>query len=196
MASLTETLLDFLGIGRQPADSLRLALVVEFCHQRCVEVFGKKDKVTLVVAHGIHKKFHLLKKGHPVSCRYASAIVPTYADSGLGLHSSLCGTLMSRYCPYSQQAGVVLGLLIIGKVVAHHLAHVEVVRELKGQHRRRFPFASPYLCTPWGGFDRHICSSWGYVRQTWLPSGSMSRKVPCGIHTYGVPNAVRDNPDE
>ena len=57
-----------------------------------------------------------------------------YADSGFGVYIVLCGSLIVDIVPL-QQAGVVLGLLIIGKVVAHHLAHVEVVRELKGQHR-------------------------------------------------------------
>ena len=43
---------------------------------------------------------------------------------------------------------------------------------------------------------RHIYGNWEYVRQTLSPSGLISRKALCGIHTYGVPNAVRDNPDE
>ena len=55
-------------------------------------------------------------------------------DGSFGAYIVLCGSLIVDIVPL-QQAGIVLGLLIIGKIVAHHLAHVEVVGELKGQHR-------------------------------------------------------------
>ena len=58
----------------------------------------------------------------------------THADRCLGLDILLGGSLVVDVVPL-EQAGIVARLLVVGQVVAHDLAHVEVVRELEEQHR-------------------------------------------------------------
>ena len=128
-----EALAYLIGIGSQATDGFGLALVVEAGHERRVEVFGEEDKVALVVGHGIDEEFHLLEE---VVQRRVVTHLPlheAHADGGLRADVFLRGRLVVDVVPL-EQTGIVLGLFVVGQVVAHHLAHVEVVGELEGEH--------------------------------------------------------------
>ena len=56
-----------------------------------------------------------------------------HADGGLRADVFLRGRLVVDVVPL-EQAGIVLGLFVVGQVVAHHLANVEVIGELEGEH--------------------------------------------------------------
>ena len=131
-SQLDEALANLVGEGGQSTDGLRLARVVELRHEGRVEVFGEEHEVALVVGHGVHEELHLLEE---VVQRLVRTHLPLHqadAHRGLGRDILLRGRLVVDVVPL-EEAGVVAGLLVVGQVVAHHLAHVEVVGELEGQ---------------------------------------------------------------
>ena len=123
----------FVGVLCQSANGVRFAFIVEAGHQRSVEVFREKNEVALVVGNGINEIFHLLEQ---VVKSAVGAHLPLYesdADSGFLGDEVLCRRLVVDVVPL-QQAGEVLRFLVVRKVVAHHLAYVEVVRQLEREY--------------------------------------------------------------
>ena len=118
---------------RQSADGLRFAHIVEPCHERGIEIFGKEDEIALIAAYGIDEKLHLFEQ---VVEGFVTAHLPlydAYAYRSFGQDVLFGRSLVIDVVPL-EQTGVVERLLVIGQIVAHYLADMEVVRELEQQY--------------------------------------------------------------
>ena len=131
---LDEAVADLLGVLCQPADRLCFAQVVEAGHERGVEVLGEEHEVALVVRDGIDEELDLLEDVVEGLVGTHLPLHEAHADGGLLVHELLCRGLVVDVVPL-QERGAVARLLVVGQVVGHDAPHVEVVRELEGQHR-------------------------------------------------------------
>ena len=129
-----EPLAYLVGVLGQTADGLRLALVVEAGHEGGVEVFGEEHEVALVAAHRVDEELDLFEE---VVERLVAAHPPLHESHPHGRlgRDILFGRLLVVDVVPLEQAGEMFRLLVVGQVVAHHLAHVEVVGELEEQYR-------------------------------------------------------------
>lgn len=141
---------DFIRILRQPANGLRFADIVEPRHKRSVEIFGKKNEIALIAAHGIDEKLHLFEQVVKGLVAAHLPLYDAYAHRGFGQDVLLGRSLIIDVVPL-KQAGVVARLLVVGQIVAHYFTDMEIVRELE-QHiirktkRCDFPERSVCFC--------------------------------------------------
>ena len=123
-----------LGILCHGTYGLSLAHIVEFCHERRVEVFGEEDEIALVVAHRIDEELYLLEE---VVERVVGSHLPLYQSDTH--RRALVDIRIRRWLIVDvvplEQCGAMLRLLVVGQIVAHDTAHVEVVAQLERQHR-------------------------------------------------------------
>ena len=115
------------------ANGLCLAHIIELGHERRIEILGEEDEVALVIAHGIHEELHLLEE---VIQRGIGAHLPLdKADTHRGtlLYIGIRGRLVVDIVPL-EQCGTMLGLLVIGQIVAYDAAHMEVIGQLECEY--------------------------------------------------------------
>ena len=131
---LDEAVAYLLGILRQSAYGLRLAHIIEAGHKGCVEVFGEEHEVALVVAHRVDKELHLLEEVVQILVGTHLPLHQTQSHRRPFLHIRVGGRLVVDVVPLEQR-GTVLGLLVIGQIVADDAAHVEIIGQLEREHR-------------------------------------------------------------
>ena len=133
-SQVDETVSDIFRILSQSTDRLGLSHIVEFGHQRSVEIFREKYKVTLISGHRIDEKLHLLK--HVIQCLIGThlPLYQPYSDCGLLVNVRIRRRLIVNIIPL-QQRSAVLGFLVVRQVITHHTTYVEIIRKLEGQHR-------------------------------------------------------------
>ena len=60
-SQIDKTVANLFGILCQTTNALGFSQMIELGHQRRIEIFRKKDKITLIIGNGIYEKLNLLK---------------------------------------------------------------------------------------------------------------------------------------
>ena len=133
-SQLTETVTDLFRILSHFTNTLRFTHVIKLRHQRSIKVFWEKDKITLIVRHGIHKELHLFKEIIHRSIRTHLPLNQSDTHRRFLIYKTIRWWLVIDIIPL-QQCGAVFTLLITWQIIADDTTDVEIIAQLEREYR-------------------------------------------------------------